>query len=88
MGRRKSFAFLGELGEEDRHNRLYNGEDPMAGKDIYVVILPDTGRELLQGFGHLNDNGEGCVSVDTEYRQDAPGRRGAVLHGSSSEDDH
>ena len=67
-GERKSFAFLGE---EDRH-RLYNGEDPMAGKDIYVVILPDTGRELLQGFGHLNDNGEGCVSVDTEYRQERP----------------
>ena len=71
-GRRKSFAFLGELGEEDRFNRLYNGEDPMAGKDIGVIILPDTGRELLQGFGRMNDNGEGCVSVDTEYRQERP----------------
>ena len=71
-GRRKSFAFLGELGEEDRFNRLYNGEDPMAGKDIGVIILPDTGSELLQGFGRMNDNGEGCVSVDTEYRQERP----------------
>ena len=68
-GRRKSFAFLGE---EDRYNGLYNGEDPMAGKDIYRFILSGTGSELLQGFGHLNDNGEGCVSVDTEYRQERP----------------
>ena len=68
-GRSKSFAFLGE---EDRYTGLYNGEDPMAGKDIYVIILPDTGRELLQGFGRLNDNGEGCVSIDTEYRQERP----------------
>ena len=68
-GRRKSFAFLGE---EDRYNGLYNGEDPMAGKDIYRFILSGTGSELLQGFGHLNDNGEGCVSVDTEYRQARP----------------
>ena len=59
----------------------------MAGKDIYRFILSGTGSELLQGFGHMIDNGEGCVSVDTEYRQDATGRRGAVLHGSPTEDD-
>ena len=68
-GRRKSFAFLGE---EDRYNGLYNGEDPMAGKDIYRFNLSGTGSELLQGFGHMIDNGEGCVSVDTEYRQERP----------------
>ena len=68
-GRRKSFAFLGK---EDRYNGLYNGEDPMAGKDIYRFNLSGTGSELLQGFGHMIDNGEGCVSVDTEYRQERP----------------
>ena len=66
-GRRKSFAFLGD--DEKRYNGIYNGEEPMAGKDIGLFILPDTGRELLQGFGHLIDNGEGCVSIDTEYLQ-------------------
>ena len=44
----------------------------MAGKDIYRFILSGTGSELLQGFGHMIDNGEGCVSVDTEYRQERP----------------
>ena len=68
-GRRKSFAFLGE---EDRYNGLHNGEASMAGKAIHLFSLPDTGRELLQGFGHLIDNGEGCVSVDTEYHQTLP----------------
>ena len=68
-GERKRFAFLGE---EDRYSGLYNGEEPMAGKDIYRFILSGTGSELLQGFGHMIDNGEGCVSVDTEYRQMRP----------------
>ena len=68
-GRRKSFAFLGD---EKRYNGIYNGEEPLDGKDIHLFILPDTGRELLQGFGHLIDNGEGCVSIDTEYRQKRP----------------
>ena len=68
-GERKGFAFLGE---EDRYSGLYNGEEPMAGKDIYRFILSGTGSELLQGFGHMIDNGEGCVSVDTEYRQMRP----------------
>ena len=69
-GRRKSFEFQGD--DENRYNRIYNGEEPMNGKDIRLYILPDTGSELLQGFGHLIDNGEGCVSVDTEYRQMRP----------------
>ena len=68
-GRRKSFAFLGD---EKRYNGIYNGEASMAGKAIHLFSLPDTGRELLQGFGHLIDNGEGCVSVDTEYHQTLP----------------
>ena len=72
-GRRKSFAFR-DFREDDekRYNGIYNGEAPMAGKDIHLFSLPDTGRELLQGFGHLIDNGEGCVSVDTEYHQTLP----------------
>ena len=69
-GRRKSFSFQGD--DENRYNAIYNGEEPMDGKDIRLYILPDTGSELLQGFGHLIDNGEGCVSVDTEYRQERP----------------
>ena len=69
-GRRKSFAFRGD--DEKRYNGIYNGEEPMDGKDIRLYIFPDTGSELLQGFGHLIDNGEGCVSVDTEYRQMRP----------------
>ena len=69
-GRRKSFAFRGD--DEKRYNGIYNGEASMAGKAIHLFSLPDTGRELLQGFGHLIDNGEGCVSVDTEYHQTLP----------------
>ena len=69
-GRRKSFSFQGD--DENRYNGIYNREEPMDGKDIRLYILPDTGSELLQGFGHLIDNGEGCVSVDTEYRQERP----------------
>ena len=69
-GRRKSFSFQGD--DENRYNGIYNGEEPMDGKDIRLYVFPDTGSELLQGFGHLIDNGEGCVSVDTEYRQMRP----------------
>ena len=68
-GRRKSFEFLRD---EKRYSGIYNGEEPMAGKGVHLFALPDTGRELLQGFGHLIDNGEGCVSIDTEYRQKRP----------------
>ena len=66
-GRKKSFEFRGD--DENRYNGIYNGEEPLDGKDIHLFILPDTGRELLQGFGHLIDNGEGCISIDTEYLQ-------------------
>ena len=68
-GEKKLFAFLGD---EQRYSGMYNGEDPMDGRGIHRFILPDTGKELLQGFGHLVDNGDGCVSVDTEYRQARP----------------
>ena len=91
--------FYGEKTEEERAFRFrgttrtattesITGRNPWPARTSVYTIFPDTGSELLQGFGHLIDNGEGCVSVDTEYRQDATGRRGVVLHGSPSEDDY
>ena len=70
-GRRQSFAFFGNDGE--RHNVLYNGEDPMTGKATHSFALFASDvedKELLQGFGHLNDDGGGCIAVDTQYVQE------------------
>ena len=70
-GRRQSFAFFGNDGE--RHNGLYNGEDPMTAKATHSFALFASDvedKELLQGFGHLNDDGGGCIAVDTQYVQE------------------
>ena len=33
-GRRKSFEFRGD--DENRYNGIYNGEEPLDGKDIHL----------------------------------------------------
>ncbi len=56
-------------GSDMRHDAITNGTDPMEARESRLVSFPETGNELIQGYGHLNDNGDGCVVVDTEYRQ-------------------
>ena len=63
------FAFAGT---EQRYNGMANGPDPMVGMGTYSFVLPDTGKEMIQGFGVLTDDGGGCIAVDTEYRQRIP----------------
>ena len=59
-------------GSDLRHDVITNGTDPMEARESLLVSFPETGRELIQGYGHLIDNGDGCVVVDTEYRQMLP----------------
>ena len=70
-GERQGFAFFGDDGK--RYSGMYNGEDPMMGKATHSFALFSfevEDKELLQGFGHLVDDGGGCISVDTEYVQE------------------
>ena len=59
-------------GSDLRHDAITNGTDPMVARESRLVSFPETGNELIQGYGHLSDNGDGCVVVDTEYRQMLP----------------
>ena len=59
-------------GSNMRHDAITNGTDPMEARESRLVSFPETGSELIQGYGHLVDNGDGCVVVDTEYRQMLP----------------
>ena len=59
-------------GSDMRHDAITNGADPMEARASRLVSFPETGNELIQGYGHLIDNGDGCVVIDTEYRQMLP----------------
>ena len=59
-------------GSDMRHDAITNGADPMESRASRLVSFPETGNELIQGYGHLIDNGDGCVVIDTEYRQMLP----------------
>ena len=59
-------------GSDMRHEAITNGTDPMESRASRLVSFPETGNELIQGYGHLIDNGDGCVVIDTEYRQMLP----------------
>ena len=59
-------------GSDMRHDAITNGTDPMESRASRLVSFPETGNELIQGYGHLIDNGDGCVVIDTEYRQMLP----------------
>ena len=59
-------------GSDMRHEAITNGADPMESRASRLVSFPETGNELIQGYGHLVDNGDGCVVIDTEYRQLLP----------------
>ena len=56
-------------GSDLRHDAITSGADPMRSRESRLVSFSETGNELIQGYGHLIDNGDGCVVVDTEYRQ-------------------
>ena len=64
-------AFVLE-GSNLRHDAITNGDDPMGPRASQLISFPETGNELIQGYGHLIDNGDGCVVIDTEYRQRLP----------------
>ena len=59
-------------GSDMRHDAITNGTDPMESRASRLVSFSETGNELIQGYGHLIDNGDGCVVIDTEYRQLLP----------------
>ena len=59
-------------GSDLRHDAITNGANPMEPRESRLVPFPETGNELIQGYGHLIDNGDGCVVIDTEYRQMLP----------------
>ena len=64
-----AFVFAGTT---QRYSGLVNGPEPMVGMGTHLFLLPDTGKELIQGFGVLTDDGGCCIAVDTEYRQSIP----------------
>ena len=71
-GRPKRFSFSASDPERS-YIGINNGtDDPLPGRSVDIFILPDTGAELLQGFGKLIDDGGGCVGVDIEFRQNLP----------------
>ena len=67
-------------GSDMRHDAITNGTDPMESRASRLVSFPETGNELIQGYGHLIDNGDGCIVIDTEYRQMLPTGRNPVCH--------
>lgn len=68
-GERLQFAFAGT---EDRYGGVHNGADPIVEMGTHSFLLPDIGKDLIQGYGILTDDGGGCIAVDTEYRQRIP----------------
>lgn len=65
-GAPRSFAVDGS---DVRHDAITTGTDRMQARESRLVSFPETGNELIQGYGHLIDNGDGCIVIDTEYRQ-------------------
>ena len=59
-------------GSDMRQDAITNGATPMQARASKLVSFPETGNELIQGYGHLIDPGDGCVIIDTEYRQQLP----------------
>ena len=59
-------------GSDMRHDAITNGTDPIEARESRLVSFAETGNELIQGYGHLIENGDGCVVIDTEYRQTLP----------------
>ena len=64
-------------GSDMRHDAITNGDAPMQARASQLISFPETGSELIQGYGHLIAPGDGCVIIDTEYRQQLP--NGEVL---------
>ena len=69
-GDSKRFAFSATDPEKRSSSIFRPAEEALPGKSIESFVLPDTGDELLQGYGQLS--GDDCIGVDIEYRQTLP----------------